>query len=136
MFDSQPALFTINQQGVGQGAIFWTTPAGNHVPADANNPVSAGDIVEIYCTGLGPVNPPVTEGTVAPTPAATTTQVPSVTIGGLPAKVTVAGLTPGAVGLYQVNAVVPATVAKDSAVPVKVTVDQNPSQDGVTIAVK
>jgi uncharacterized protein (TIGR03437 family) len=134
--DSQPALFTVNQQGVGQGAIFWTTPDGYHVPADANNPVSAGNVVEIYCTGLGSVNPPVPEGTASPTPAATTTQTPIVTIGGLPAQVTFAGLTPGSVGLYQVNAVVPPGVLPGSAVPVVVTVDPQASQAGVTIAVK
>ena len=132
---SQPAIFTINQQGDGQGAIFWTTPDGNHVPADGNNPVSAGNVVEIYCTGLGLVNPPVTEGTASPTPAATTTQTPIVTIGGLPAQVTFAGLTPGSVGLYQVNAVVPPGVLTGGAVPVLVTVDRA-SQAGVTIAVK
>jgi uncharacterized protein (TIGR03437 family) len=33
----------------------------------------------------------------------------SVSIGGLPATVQFAGLSPGSVGLYQVNAVVPQT---------------------------
>jgi uncharacterized protein (TIGR03437 family) len=134
--DSQPNLFTINQQGIGQGAILWTTPDGRHVPADPGSPVSTGDVVEIYCTGLGPVNPAVSEGAMSPTPAAATMQVPSVTIGGLPAKVTFAGLTPGSVGLYQVNAVVPPDVLKGSAVPVVVTMDPQASQAGVTIAVK
>ena len=133
---SQPALFTINQEGVGQGAIFWTTPGGNHVAADINNPVSAGTVIEIYCTGLGPVSPSVKEGTVSPTPAATTTQMPSVTIGGLPAQVNFSGLTSGSVGLYQVNAVVPLNVVTGSAVPVVVTMDPQTSQAGVTIAVK
>jgi uncharacterized protein (TIGR03437 family) len=130
--DSQPALFTINQQGVGQGAIFWTTPNGYHL-ADVNNPVSAGSVVEIYCTGLGSVNPPVQEGTASPTPAATTTQTPVVTIGGLQAQVTFSGLTPGSVGLYQVNAVIPPGVLTGTVV---VTVGGQASQDGVTIAVK
>jgi uncharacterized protein (TIGR03437 family) len=134
--DSQPALFTINEQGFGQGAIFWTTPTGNHVPADANNPVSSGSLVEIYCTGLGPVVPLVTEGTVSPDPAATTTQLPNVTIGGLTAnRITFAGLTPGVVGLYQINAEVPANVPIGSAVPVVVTLGNQASQTGVTIAV-
>ena len=130
---SQPAIFTINQQGDGQAAIFWTTPDGYHVAADANNPVSAGNVVEIYCTGLGSVNPPVQEGTASPTPAATTTQTPVVTIGGLPAQVTFSGLTPGSVGLYQVNAVIPPGVLTGTVV---VTVSGQASQDGVTIAVK
>jgi uncharacterized protein (TIGR03437 family) len=134
--DTQPALFTVNRQGFGQGAIFWTNPDRYYVPADANHPVSAGNVVEIYCTGLGSVNPPVQEGTASPTPAATTTQKPVVTIGGLAAQVNFSGLTSDSVGLYQVNAVVPTGVLTGSAVPVVVTVGMQASQDGVTIAVK
>jgi uncharacterized protein (TIGR03437 family) len=59
--------------------------------------------------------------------------MPVVTIGGLPAQVTFSGLTPGSVGLYQVNAVIPPGVLTGTVV---VTVGGQASQDGVTIAVK
>jgi uncharacterized protein (TIGR03437 family) len=139
--DSQPALFTVNQQGFGQAAIFWTNPDGNYVLADGNNPVTAGSVVEIYCTGLGAVSPLVLEGTIAPSsPPASTTVAPAVTIGGVPTHVNFSGLTPGAIGLYQINAVVPAGVPTGSAVPVvvttSVTTDPQASQAGVTIAVR
>jgi uncharacterized protein (TIGR03437 family) len=39
---------------------------------------------------------------------------PVVTIGGVAAQVDFAGLTPGAVGLYQINAVVPANAPTGS----------------------
>jgi uncharacterized protein (TIGR03437 family) len=41
-----------------------------------------------------------------------------VTIGGVPANVSFSGLAPGYVGLYQVNAQVPAGLAANDAVPV------------------
>jgi uncharacterized protein (TIGR03437 family) len=43
-------------------------------------------------------------------------------IGGLPATVSFAGLTPGLTGLYQVNAGVPENVTPGDAVPVILTV--------------
>jgi uncharacterized protein (TIGR03437 family) len=45
-----------------------------------------------------------------------------VTIGGIPATPSFSGLAPGFVGLYQVNALVPAGVASGSAVPVTISI--------------
>ena len=79
---------------------------------------SAGDVATIYCTGLGTVSPTVPEGVAASTTVLSRTTTPvTVTIGGKNAVVNFAGLAPGFVGLYQVNAVVPAGVTGD-AVPV------------------
>ena len=41
---AQPAIFTMNQQGSGQVAAFWTTPGGSYVAADTANPVPAGAV--------------------------------------------------------------------------------------------
>ena len=133
--DAQPALFTVNQQGFGQGAIFGVAADGSEFVADSSHPVHAGDVVVIYATGLGPVSPAVPEGQPAPSsPPALTTQTPQVTIGGLPAMVQFSGLTPTAVGLYQINVVVPANLPAGS-VPVVVTQGTQSSQPGVTMAV-
>jgi uncharacterized protein (TIGR03437 family) len=73
-------------------------------------------VVEIYCTGLGPV-------TTAPGAArATTVTVPSVTIGGAAAEVVFSGPAPGLAGVYQVNARIPSTAATGLAVPVTVRI--------------
>jgi uncharacterized protein (TIGR03437 family) len=111
---AQPAVFTKDQSGHGQGVI--VNGITNQL-ADGGAPVKAGDIVVIYCTGLGAVNPSQAPGTAAtgPTP---TVQPVSVTIGGQNASVAYAGLTPGYAGLYQVNATVPDGVTAGSAVPV------------------
>jgi uncharacterized protein (TIGR03437 family) len=129
-----PAIFTTDQSGSGQAAVFWTTDSGDHVPADQNHPVSPGTVVEIYGTGLGVTSPAVMEGTPAPVPAPRVMQAVSVTIGNLPAVVRFAGLSPGAVGLYQVNAVVPAGVTAGPFVPIGISVGNRLSQPGTTIA--
>jgi uncharacterized protein (TIGR03437 family) len=117
---AQPAIFTQSETGSGQGSI---VNAVTNVLADSNAPVGAGDIVAIYCTGLGPVDPEVPSGAVAPTsPLSRTRSDVSVTIGGLPATVNFAGLAPGLAAVYQVNAVMPPGVAATGSVPVVLTV--------------
>jgi len=130
-----PSLFYESQEGGGnQGAII--NPLTTTL-ADANSPVKAGDYIEIYCTGLGPVYPQVTAGTAAPSsPAAQVSSAAvTVTVGGQPATVTFAGLTPGTVGLYQVDAVVPSGVPPGDGVPVVVSVSGQASLPA-TIAVR
>jgi uncharacterized protein (TIGR03437 family) len=134
---AQPAVFTLSQQGSGQAAAFWTTSAGVYVAADTNNPVSAGNVIEIYCTGLGAVSPKVEEGTTSPADPLSWTALPvSVTIGGAAAKVQFAGLTPGGIGLYQVNVAVPAGLPPGDSVPLLISVGGQASQPGATIAVR
>ena len=72
------------------------------LPSD--EPAGAGDILVVYCTGLGPVSTPQTTGALASlTTLITTTQTPAVTVGGVPADILFSGLTPGTAGVYQVN---------------------------------
>jgi uncharacterized protein (TIGR03437 family) len=58
-----------------------------------------------------------------------------VTIGGVPAPVSFAGLAPGFVGLYQVNVQVPQGVAAGDAVPVVLSTGAIVS-NAVTISVR
>jgi hypothetical protein len=60
-----------------------------------------------------------------------------VTIGGVNATVSYAGwIADGLAGLYQVNAVVPASVTVGDAVPVVVSIGTANSQSGVTMAIQ
>ncbi len=112
---AQPAVFTVDQSGSGQGEIYNL----QYALVDANAPAAAGDTVLIYCTGLGAVNPAVPGGVPAPSsPYSETLNPLTVTIGGQPAAVSFAGLAPGFVGLYQVNATVPTGVPSGNAVQV------------------
>jgi len=129
---SAPAIFTMNGTGAGQGAI---TDTSYHV-ADASNPVSAGSVIQIYCTGLGAVTNPPASGTPASAAALSQTiTTPTVTIGDIPAVVSFSGLVPGAVGEYQVNAQVAAGVTPGPTVPVVISIGDAQSNT-VTMAVK
>ncbi len=101
-------------------AVFEYTEGGTRlaVAQDSNyqlitpqNPASPNDVIIVYCNGLGPVNDPPASGEPSPfEPLARTPGIPAVTIGGRSADVTFSGLTPGSVGLYQVNVKVPDNV--------------------------
>jgi uncharacterized protein (TIGR03437 family) len=134
---AQPGIFTVNQQGSGQGSIVKSDGVTLAQPGTA---ASIGETVVIYCTGLGAVTPKVPEGVAPPgmPPLSTTDNPVTVTIGAKAAKVTFAGLTPGDPGLYQINAVVPSEVQTGDAVPVVISVagQTSPISPAVTMAVK
>jgi uncharacterized protein (TIGR03437 family) len=106
----QPALIVPARPGVfvmdatGQGAIVGSTGLAN-----PTSPVKPGDVVVVYCTGLGAVDPPVEAGKAASLTTLSPTVNPvTATVGGRVATVLFAGVTPGFSGLYQVNLIVPA----------------------------
>jgi uncharacterized protein (TIGR03437 family) len=76
----------------------------------ASHPAKPGEVLVIYLSGMGPTNPSVKSGAPAPgsEPLARVTVAPVVTLDGNAATVQFAGLSPGFVGLYQVNFQVPA----------------------------
>lgn len=129
---TRPAIFTINQQGTGQGAILNQDSTAN----SSSNPEAPGRVVQIFATGLGVTSPAVPAGAGAPSspPASAITPVQA-TIGNQPAAVQFAGLAPGFVGLYQVNVLVPATVQRGEAVPLVLRQDGVPSNT-VTLAIR
>ena len=116
-----PGIFTLNQQGTGAGAILH---AEDFQPVSDSAPAQPGEFLLIFCTGLGPVQPEVQSGQIAPStaPLAETLNTPLVNIAGIPANVTFSGLAPGFVGLYQVNVQVPGGVSTGDAVPVVLTI--------------
>src|SRR5580700_8608203 len=115
-----PGIFAMNSQGTGQGAILNTS----YQLVDASHPATPGTTyIQIYCTGLGPVTNQPADGVASPaSPPAETITIPQVTIGGVAATVTFAGLAPGFVGEYQVNALMPAAAPVGQAVPVTISI--------------
>jgi uncharacterized protein (TIGR03437 family) len=102
-----PNIFTVPSQDAKdcQDAVFH---AGTGLPADPEHPANAGEIVEIYATGLGPTRPQLQAGMPAPASPLATLRFPvTVLLGGAPAPVAFAGLTPGLIGVYQIDATVP-----------------------------
>jgi trimeric autotransporter adhesin len=132
--DFAPAIFTLNAQGNGPGAIL----DSSYRLVNSANPVTAGSTtILIYCTGLGAVsaNQPGTGVPASTTELAPTVTLPTVTIGGITANVSFSGLAPGFVGLYQVNALVPAGVASGPTVPVSISI-QGVTSNTVSIVVQ
>jgi uncharacterized protein (TIGR03437 family) len=116
-----------------QGAI---VNALTFAVADPSAPVTAGDFIAIFCTGLGAVDHPVADGAAAPSsPLSHTLVTPTVTVGGKNANVSFSGLSPGFAGLYQIDAEVPTGVAPGHDVPVTVSIAGQTSI-AATIAVK
>src|SRR5579871_3481519 len=74
-----------------------------------SNPAKQGEVVVIYLSGMGATTPAVKSGEPAPggPNLAKASVQPTVTLNGQAAIVQFAGLTPGFVGLYQVNFVIP-----------------------------
>ncbi len=69
----------------------------------STTPAKPGETVVLYANGFGPTSPPVVNGSSVQ--SGTLSTLPSVTIGGLPATVTFAGLV--SPGLFQFNVAIP-----------------------------
>ena len=84
---------------------------GNGVLIDGNNPAKRGGSIVIYSNGLGTVDrqPATGEATPPTPPLANTTATPAVTIGSASGQLIFSGLTPGSIGLYQVNIGIPSS---------------------------
>jgi uncharacterized protein (TIGR03437 family) len=82
---------------------------------NAAKPASAGEIVVVYCTGLGAVNPPGATGALASSTVLSNTVIsPTVTVGGTSVTPAFSGLAPALVGLYQINFTVPPSTPSGS----------------------
>jgi len=133
-----PGIFTTAVSGQGQGVIIRVDPmSGEQDVADESKPAAVGEVLVIYCSGLGEVSPAVEAGNAAPgaEPLARVTLPVEVAVGGVSAQVLFAGLAPGFAGLYQVNVILPPGVDPGAAVEVVMTVDGQ-AAPAVTIAVK
>ncbi|HYW43818.1 MAG TPA: hypothetical protein VE959_13230 [Bryobacteraceae bacterium] len=132
---AQPAVYTQDLSGTGAGAI---AHAGDSSTVTPSSPAHRGEIVIIYCNGLGPVDPPVQPGTASPLagPVSVARYTVSVTIGGVPADVKFAGLSPGTADLYQVNVQVPQDAPLGDQIPVIVSsmIPTNVSTDVSTLS--
>jgi uncharacterized protein (TIGR03437 family) len=88
--------------------VFAIVDATSGAVVTAGTPVKRGDALVIYANGLGAVSNQPASGEPSPAqPLAATSVTPGVTIGGSTATLIFSGLTPGSVGLYQVNVTVP-----------------------------
>jgi uncharacterized protein (TIGR03437 family) len=133
-----PGVFTVDSSGKGQGAAqisntaIFAAPA-NSIPGASARPAQRGEFITIYCSGLGAVQSPPASGAAAS--GQPTLALPTMTIGGVAVTPSFAGLAPGFVGLYQINAQVPQSVTPGNAVAIVITAG-GVTSNTVTIAVQ
>ena len=112
-----PSIFRTGAAGPETG-LATITRADNGQLITPTNPVHYGDAITIWATGLGRTNPPIDSGMAAPSdPLPAAVIQPAVTLGGAALRVDYAGLVPGSVGLYQINATVPSGVPQGLDIP-------------------
>ena len=149
-----PGVFTASGAGSGQAIVLFAGTTALAAPSEAgegSRPAQAGDVLEIYATGLGPVYPPVADGENSCAPEGVcladgsnvvlrhTTERPRVSIGGVAVAadgVLFSGLAPTLAAVDMVVVEVPAGIAPSAAAEVIVAIGGGSSQSGVTIAVE
>jgi uncharacterized protein (TIGR03437 family) len=104
--------------------IFVVTNADGSVNGHSA-PASAGSTLVIYGTGAGVTTGLIRTGAAAP---ANSTIPATATLGGIPVTPVYAGLTPGSVGLTQVNVVVPAGIPAGDGIPLQFTMNGSATQ--------
>jgi uncharacterized protein (TIGR03437 family) len=135
-----PAIFSVNQQGSGQGVValansnILAAPPGS-IDGAASRAVAKGDSITIYALGLGDVNNPPATGRSTPDNSSTTRSPVTVLLDGASVTASFAGLAPGFVGLFQVNAQIPRSAPSGNAVKLAISVGGAVSNE-VTIAIE
>ena len=133
-----PALFTYRPNGTlyplaifAEAALVYVAPTGAVAGANSR-PAQAGDIIELYGSGMGPTEPPAPDGVVFATayPASAQTSF-LVTLGGQQAEVLYAGMINA--GLFLLNVQVPDGVGGGDQ-PLNLLVNGVPAQSNLFLA--
>ena len=113
----------------GAPGVFRSGPGGtptivrslNNELVTLSNPIHGGDDLVIYATGLGRTDPEVPLGAASPfEPLARVLNTPKVTLGNVALPIYFAGLTPGLIGVYQINVIVPRAVPFGFDIPLRI----------------
>ena len=130
---TSPGIYTMDQSGLGSGAILHA----DFSLVNASNPAAAGETVLIYLTGMGAVAPTLADGT-AGNPStlykATNADI-TVLVAGKAGTVLFNGLAPGFPGLYQINVTLPAGLANSGPLPLSLQTT-NAYHDQVDIPIR
>jgi uncharacterized protein (TIGR03437 family) len=128
-----PAIFRDGAAGPLRGLATLIRQANNEL-VTFSNPIQPGDRISIYLTGMGRVFPDPGAGVPAPSdPVPAVVLKPSVTIGDTALSVEFAGLEPGRIGVYRIDATVPWWVKTGQSLPL--TIRQGTGETTVEVRV-
>ena len=151
---SAPGVFTTSGSGQGQALVLFAGTTALAAPlgaSEGSRPARAGDMLEIYATGLGAVEPPIADGMNSCAPAGVcladgsntvlrhTVARPRVWIGAyeLAAQsIRFSGLAPSTAGMNLVVVEIPRYLTPSAVAELRLAVGGRVSQSGVTIAVE
>jgi uncharacterized protein (TIGR03437 family) len=120
-----PSIFRTMLAGL-DGQIATIVNGRNGLLVTGSNPIKRNDSITIYLTGLGKTNPAIEAGLTAPSdPLAKALVEPTVTLGGTELPLTYSGATPGEVGVYQINALIPRWVPIGMSLPLTISQSGN-----------
>ena len=130
---SAPSVFRANIEGLGSDVPTIVRFTNGEI-VTASNPVHKNDSLVIYLTGLGVTTPAVGDGMPGPSdPLATAIVAPQVTLGSANLALLYAGMTPGEVGVYQINVKVPSSVQTGLSIPL--TINQGGANTTIQVRV-
>jgi uncharacterized protein (TIGR03437 family) len=114
-----PAVFNNGTSGDQTGLPMIVRDDNNEL-VNFTNPLHPRLKITIYMTGLGPTSPLVAPGDVAPATPSPLITTPTVMLGAATVNVTFAGLVPGQIGVYQIDATLPDVVPIGMSVPLTI----------------
>ena len=133
LVDAAPALFANAGYAIAQDG----DKGANNALVTPDAPAQPGEMIVLYATGLGHTQPNPDPGEIVPTAAnivnLATLQVLLDGSAIDSSLIKYAGLTPGSVGLYQINFILPNTVAPNP--EIRVAVAGTTSAPGLKLAV-
>jgi len=140
---SQPGIFTLTANGQGNAVLVnladdtIAAPAGT---TPGSHPIPRGQAAFFYATGLGELTPSVTDGSgtcPASNGLCSAVAMPTVSVGGVAAKVSFAGQAAGYPGVMQINITIPPDAPTGSSVSLTVTsADGTITSNAASIAVQ
>jgi uncharacterized protein (TIGR03437 family) len=133
-----PSVFGLNfgtPQALAVNGDNTLVAAAGSIPGMTAHGANPGDTISLFANGLGAVDMQVKDGFASADATRNVTNTVTVLIGGVPAQVMFAGLSPQFVGVYQIDLVVPGGVPTGPTVPVQLQVADVLSTDPATIAI-
>ncbi len=149
-----PGIFTLSQNGEGQGIVVFANTPDLAAPVGTvgdSRPATAGNLLTIYANGMGPVDPPIEDGHNSCEPAGVclpdgsnvvlhhTMMTPVIRIGGVEVpeeNVLFSGASVASVAITEVVFQMPAGTPTGPDVPLTIEIGGVISKGGVTMAIE